>query len=128
MRIQQAIKADFNKLIEIWEASVQATHDFLSDEHINQLRPLIQHTYLPMLTAYKAINDKHEIRHPHMTPLLSRQRQSLRCPNLYFKLNSIAKVSSLGKPAGFSPTDRACWIAARAARSNSSAPELCTNW
>ncbi|CAE15884.1 unnamed protein product [Photorhabdus laumondii subsp. laumondii TTO1] len=61
MRIQQAIKADFNKLIEIWEASVRATHDFLSDEHINQLRPLILHTYLPMLTVYKAINDKHEI-------------------------------------------------------------------
>ncbi|ETS33383.1 GCN5 family acetyltransferase [Photorhabdus temperata] len=61
MRIQRAIKADFNNLIEIWEASIRATHDFLSDENINELRPLILHTYLPMLTVYKATDDKNEI-------------------------------------------------------------------
>ncbi|WP_445497072.1 GNAT family N-acetyltransferase [Photorhabdus sp. SF281] len=61
MRIQPAIKTDFNNLIEIWEASVRATHDFLPDKNINEFRPLILHTYLPTLTVYKAINDKNEI-------------------------------------------------------------------
>ncbi|KAA1193809.1 GNAT family N-acetyltransferase [Photorhabdus heterorhabditis] len=61
IKIQQAMKTDFNKLLEIWEASVRATHDFLSDKHINELSPLILHTYLPALTVYKAINDKCEI-------------------------------------------------------------------
>ncbi|MCC8422383.1 acetyltransferase [Photorhabdus thracensis] len=61
IKIQQAIKTDFSKLAEIWEASVRATHDFLSDENINELRPLILHTYLLTLAVYKAINDKNQI-------------------------------------------------------------------
>ncbi|MGV7960453.1 acetyltransferase [Photorhabdus tasmaniensis] len=62
MKIQQATKTDFSKLTEIWEASVRATHDFLSDENINELRPLILHTYLPTLIVYKATNDQNEIK------------------------------------------------------------------
>ncbi|WP_387465899.1 acetyltransferase [Photorhabdus sp. RM323S] len=62
IKIQQATKTDFSKLTEIWEASVRATHDFLSDENINELRPLILHTYLPTLIVYKATNDQNEIK------------------------------------------------------------------
>ncbi|NHB89874.1 acetyltransferase [Photorhabdus tasmaniensis] len=62
MKIQQATKTDFSKLTEVWKASVRATHDFLSDENINELRPLILHTYLPTLIVYKATNDQNEIK------------------------------------------------------------------
>jgi len=34
-------KKDYTQLIEVWEASVRATHDFLTDEEIKQLKSLI---------------------------------------------------------------------------------------
>lgn len=42
----------FNELIILWEASVRATHDFLPEETIATLRPLILSTYLPALTVH----------------------------------------------------------------------------
>ena len=39
--LQIARKEDFPVLIEIWERSVKATHDFLPEIEINQLKPLI---------------------------------------------------------------------------------------
>ncbi len=33
-KIEKAEKKDFPKLVELWEASVRATHDFLTEEDI----------------------------------------------------------------------------------------------
>ncbi|MBC8952622.1 GNAT family N-acetyltransferase [Xenorhabdus sp. PB62.4] len=61
MQIQQATKADFTTLIQIWEASVLATHDFLPKTMIEILRPQILNDYLPNLTVYKALDEQHNI-------------------------------------------------------------------
>lgn len=37
-------------LLKVWESSVRATHDFLQEQDIQALCPLILHTYLPGLT------------------------------------------------------------------------------
>ncbi|MCP9268122.1 acetyltransferase [Xenorhabdus sp. XENO-1] len=61
MYIKQATETDFAILIHIWEASVRATHDFLPETIIEELRPLILNDYLPNLIIYKAVNDQHII-------------------------------------------------------------------
>ena len=45
MNIESVNKAEHQKLIEIWEASVRATHDFLSEDDLQQLKPLILEQY-----------------------------------------------------------------------------------
>ncbi|CQH35243.1 Uncharacterised protein [Yersinia enterocolitica] len=35
-------------LLNVWESSVRATHDFLQEQDIQALRPLLLHTYLPL--------------------------------------------------------------------------------
>ncbi|WP_338666857.1 GNAT family N-acetyltransferase [Pseudodesulfovibrio methanolicus] len=45
MRIENAHKEDYPELLKVWEASVRATHDFLSEEDISSLRPLILKHY-----------------------------------------------------------------------------------
>jgi putative acetyltransferase len=45
MQINTATKDDYFTLIEIWESSVRATHDFLSEDHIQSLKPLILEHY-----------------------------------------------------------------------------------
>ncbi len=39
-------KSEYPILVEVWEASVRATHDFLKEEDIRYFRPLILNTYL----------------------------------------------------------------------------------
>lgn len=46
--IRQPQLAEYPSLLELWEASVRATHDFLSEKDIEFYRPLVA-TYLPML-------------------------------------------------------------------------------
>lgn len=41
MKIVPAIRADYPALLELWEASVRATHHFLPEAEIQALRPLI---------------------------------------------------------------------------------------
>ena len=45
MNIETVEKADYLKLIEIWESSVRATHDFLVEEDLQALKPLILEQY-----------------------------------------------------------------------------------
>ncbi len=45
MNIDNIVPADYIELIEIWEASVRATHDFLKEEDILFLKPLILEQY-----------------------------------------------------------------------------------
>ncbi|WP_420573028.1 acetyltransferase [Kordia sp.] len=39
-------KKEYKEVVEIWEASVRATHDFLKEEDIEYFKPLILNTYL----------------------------------------------------------------------------------
>lgn len=48
--IRPAIPADFPALVAIWESSVRATHDFLTEADIDFYRPLVL-TYLPTLSV-----------------------------------------------------------------------------
>jgi len=45
MNIENVEKAKYSELIIIWEASVRATHDFLQEEDIKFLKPLILEQY-----------------------------------------------------------------------------------
>ncbi|MCB9480357.1 MAG: GNAT family N-acetyltransferase [Desulfobacteraceae bacterium] len=47
MIIRPAEKSQFEEITAVWENSVRATHDFLSDEDINELKPKILNNYLP---------------------------------------------------------------------------------
>jgi len=48
-KIETAAKKDFPKLVEVWEASVRATHDFLTEKDIQYFKPLILNDYLKMV-------------------------------------------------------------------------------
>ncbi|VVD82620.1 N-acetyltransferase GCN5 [Pandoraea horticolens] len=41
---------EFDAIVELWEVSVRATHDFLGDADIAWLRPRIRHDYLGAVT------------------------------------------------------------------------------
>lgn len=45
MNIVNVEKSEHLKLIDIWEASVRATHDFLSEEYLQEIKPLILEQY-----------------------------------------------------------------------------------
>lgn len=46
MNIGRPDKAEHLQLMEVWEASVRATHDFLAEEDLVALKPLILEQYL----------------------------------------------------------------------------------
>ena len=60
MNREQAITAasqqDFPRILEVWEASVRATHDFLVPEHIDMFRPIVLEKALPAVTLRVAWN------------------------------------------------------------------------
>jgi len=60
MRIERADKKNHLVLIDIWEASVRATHNFLSEENIVALKPLILEQYFDAvdLKCVKSQSDK----------------------------------------------------------------------
>lgn len=47
--IYPAQASDFDAITVLWEASVRATHHFLSDADIVSLRPQVRDQYLPMV-------------------------------------------------------------------------------
>lgn len=55
--IQIATKEDFPILIKIWERSVRATHDFLPEAEINELKPLILNEYFQHVLLHKYTQD-----------------------------------------------------------------------
>lgn len=57
--INEVVPARFQELALLWEASVRATHDFLSEQDIAVLRPKILHEYLPVL-AVRAYYDEED--------------------------------------------------------------------
>jgi putative acetyltransferase len=38
---------DFDTLTEVWEASVRATHSFLTEDNIQYFKPLVRKEFLP---------------------------------------------------------------------------------
>lgn len=61
MKIEIVEKAAHLQLIAIWEASVRATHDFLAEEHLQELKPLILEQYFDVVTLTCAKNSNGEI-------------------------------------------------------------------
>lgn len=45
-KIDNIIKTEYQELVDLWESSVRATHNFLKEEDIAYFKPLILNTYL----------------------------------------------------------------------------------
>lgn len=48
MNIRKRVASDDAVLAALWERSVRATHDFLPEDDIQRLLPLVRDTYLPL--------------------------------------------------------------------------------
>ena len=55
--LQKATEIDFPFLIDLWERSVRATHDFLPEEEISNLKPLILNEYFQHVLLHKYVKD-----------------------------------------------------------------------
>lgn len=54
-------KSDFQEITEVWEASVKATHHFLTEEDIEFFKPLILNQYLDAVELRIAKNPENKI-------------------------------------------------------------------
>ncbi|TBL93198.1 acetyltransferase [Hafnia alvei] len=54
LTIEPADSSVFERLVNIWEASVRETHFFLTENDITELRPLLLNAYLPNLPVFLA--------------------------------------------------------------------------
>lgn len=61
MHIEFVKKTDHLKLIEIWESSVRATHAFLAEKDLQELKPLILEQYFDAVELRCAKNTQGEI-------------------------------------------------------------------
>ncbi len=61
MQIVRAEKSDYPELIDVWEASVRATHTFLQEQDIAFLRPLIFEQYFDAVALRCAKNETGQI-------------------------------------------------------------------
>ncbi len=61
MRLQPCVfpvyPEDFFRVVEVWEASVRATHHFVSEEDIQFFRPLVQNA-LPQINQLACVRDE----------------------------------------------------------------------
>jgi putative acetyltransferase len=60
-KIDNIIKAEYNEVVTIWEASVRATHHFLKEEDIQYFKPLILNTYLDVVKLKCMRNEEGKI-------------------------------------------------------------------
>ncbi|KPN91167.1 acetyltransferase [Pseudomonas nunensis] len=56
MNIRPRVATDDAALAALWERSVRATHDFLSEDDIQFFLPLVRDAYLPALTVWVGDN------------------------------------------------------------------------
>lgn len=61
MKITEPDPADYDGLLNLWEASVRATHAFLSESDIAFLKPIVRNETLPALVLRVARNNGGEI-------------------------------------------------------------------
>ena len=59
--IDTIAKAEYHEIVELWEASVKATHHFLKEEDIAYFKPLILNTYLDAVELRCIRNEETEI-------------------------------------------------------------------
>ncbi|HEV7332663.1 MAG TPA: GNAT family N-acetyltransferase [Flavisolibacter sp.] len=59
--IEKAAVADFDEITAVWEASVRATHHFLSEDDILFFKPLIRNQYLSAVDLYCTRDQKGRI-------------------------------------------------------------------
>ena len=52
MNIYAVDQGDYVEIVEVWESSVRATHDFLPESAIEYFRPLILNQYLDAVSLY----------------------------------------------------------------------------
>jgi putative acetyltransferase len=60
IEIKSALPEDYPEIVEVWEASVRATHHFLREEHIQFFKPLIPQ-YLASVQLYCVRNEQGRI-------------------------------------------------------------------
>jgi len=60
-QVDHIAKTEFPKVVMVWEASVRATHHFLTEADINYFKPLILNEYLHAVTLRCVRNSKKEI-------------------------------------------------------------------
>lgn len=58
MKIRKAYIEDYPRIMEIWEASVKATHDFLKQEDFELFKNLIPKEFLPHLNVFVMEEDE----------------------------------------------------------------------
>lgn len=61
MKIENAVKAEHQLLIKIWESSVRATHDFLAESDLLELKSLILDQYFNRVDLNVARNCEGEL-------------------------------------------------------------------
>lgn len=59
--IDTVARSEYPEALEVWEASVRATHHFLKEEDILYFKPLILNTYLDSVELRCIRNDQNEI-------------------------------------------------------------------
>jgi predicted NodU family carbamoyl transferase len=47
--VQPASRDDYDRITEVWEAAVRATHHFLTEDDVAYFRPLVRNTYLDLV-------------------------------------------------------------------------------
>jgi putative acetyltransferase len=61
LNIRSAHRSEFIAIADVWEDSVRATHDFLSGDYINELRPRIINDWLPAVNVMVFTNNDNQI-------------------------------------------------------------------
>lgn len=59
--VEKVGEAEFSELVAVWEASVRATHHFISEEDIAYYKPLILNEYLNAVNLRVVRNDQQAI-------------------------------------------------------------------
>lgn len=60
-QIDKIQESEYPEVVEVWEASVRATHDFLKEEDITYFKPLILNEYLKAVDLRCVTNNHHKI-------------------------------------------------------------------
>jgi putative acetyltransferase len=57
--VTEVSENDFDTLVEVWEASVRATHDFIAEENIQYFKPIVRNEALPNIEL-RCVRDPNE--------------------------------------------------------------------
>lgn len=60
-QIDKIDESEYQEVVDVWEASVRATHDFLKEEDITYFKPLILNEYLKAVDLRCVRNVRHQI-------------------------------------------------------------------